>query len=784
MAVFDLSRPASCLGEHITSDHVYRDSDAMNEEARLVLVIKDVATAFMYAYPSALKDAEECQTALPHFIASTDQVGVFYIDDAKDLTKVSKTLGWRHEHSKDYVHQSNAIAERAVRATSEGTCFKLAFLMCMGLRSAMSESALATLQMLLTAQAAEIEDASRKVEQPMVIDPAPGKSIPLPEGDRYYDSGLTTWRYTNILPRGGEAIMDDEDDWRNQRRRNKKLRFKWPAPMSREEITDLMVLVARPVGKKELTQNAKAQAAVDMNKKALEMESAIERYKRVAGPEFRKLKKVATPFYDGKIACPIKAEAEIKGKLAGIARSAMDYRRFVEAEAEMHKQLAGIRDPGSVDIEAIAPRSDQDATPEEIALANELGIFALDLGYNRASKEAASSSTVFKGVEELTEEENVVYSFPRGSVGSQKPDGRKLTSKSGPSSPPAKSSSSVDTDVVMRTHGSAGQILCTMTIPADSAEASPPGRDGAYWLRGTDLPVSDVLEAFKLPSDNKPRYQVLIRKTSDIEFEIQRVHCVQGHMGALLSDQADVKDTREAVHTFVEWDASLMTRPKISPYDRYSVAFEKFPLKLGYRGTCVRNCSDVARYRFIPRGLALHGRGTTPLTLVMMSKDLSGSDRIDKALDKWDKQDIQDYVFIGNDEQMEKELKFWCGAAGMKVLSDGPGPDGQRSVLVGYLSQKEPGAFAIELKIDPSVLTRKRPSLLNYSVMQPTVNALCFTQVSQPDTVFDMYARVEASPGTSMVGDARYLDCEALLATSSPHPSRLKNGAGDTHETG
>ena len=38
-------------------------------------------------------------------------------------------------------------------------------------------------------QAAEIEDASRKVEQPMVIDPAPGKSIPLPEGDRYYDSG-------------------------------------------------------------------------------------------------------------------------------------------------------------------------------------------------------------------------------------------------------------------------------------------------------------------------------------------------------------------------------------------------------------------------------------------------------------------------------------------------------------------------------------------------------------------------------------------------------------------
>ena len=40
-------------------------------------------------------------------------------------------------------------------------------------------------------------------------------------------SRLTNWRYTNILPMGGEAILEDEDDWRNVRRRNKKFRFKW-----------------------------------------------------------------------------------------------------------------------------------------------------------------------------------------------------------------------------------------------------------------------------------------------------------------------------------------------------------------------------------------------------------------------------------------------------------------------------------------------------------------------------------------------------------------------------
>ena len=38
-------------------------------------------------------------------------------------------------------------------------------------------------------------------------------------------------------------------------------------------------------------------------------------------------------------------------------RSAMDYRRFAEAEADLHKELAGIRDLGGADIEALAPKT-------------------------------------------------------------------------------------------------------------------------------------------------------------------------------------------------------------------------------------------------------------------------------------------------------------------------------------------------------------------------------------------------------------------------------------------
>ena len=46
------------------------------------------------------------------------------------------------------------------------------------------------------------------------------------------------------------------------------------------------------------------------------LQQAIDRYKELAG---HNLKKVATPFYDDKIARPMEAEAETKGKLSPIA---------------------------------------------------------------------------------------------------------------------------------------------------------------------------------------------------------------------------------------------------------------------------------------------------------------------------------------------------------------------------------------------------------------------------------------------------------------------------------
>ena len=83
---------AKDFGDHKTADHImiYRDKDTVIEDSRLALVIKDVATGFCYAYPSALKSADECTSALQHFTSSKDVIKNFYSDRAPELSAAAK----------------------------------------------------------------------------------------------------------------------------------------------------------------------------------------------------------------------------------------------------------------------------------------------------------------------------------------------------------------------------------------------------------------------------------------------------------------------------------------------------------------------------------------------------------------------------------------------------------------------------------------------------------------------------------------------------------------------
>ena len=189
-------------------------------------------------------------------------------------------------------------------------------------------------------------------------------------------------------------------------------------------------------------------------------------------------------------------------------------------------------------------QGDEDAAEEEIALANSLRIFALDLSDERTSSEAAATTAkVFKGIEDLTDEElrkSVVYTLPRGSVGisnamkemnlgqplskaltkgvqqGSSGAGLNLSTKVAPPVPPKKApqpkaTSSTETDVYMRPTDVPGKAsaptpkepvqpppkkMPVQRAPSPAAKAaakpaappaSPPGRDGT-WIKGTDLP--------------------------------------------------------------------------------------------------------------------------------------------------------------------------------------------------------------------------------------------------------------------------------------------------------
>ena len=104
----------------MTCDHVvvYRDTEASIEGSRSALIAKDVGASFVHAFPSGRKSTG--YHSLTHFVSDKDSVGIIYSDNAIEIATAIKDLGWRHEQSKAYIHQSNALAERVIRTTTEG----------------------------------------------------------------------------------------------------------------------------------------------------------------------------------------------------------------------------------------------------------------------------------------------------------------------------------------------------------------------------------------------------------------------------------------------------------------------------------------------------------------------------------------------------------------------------------------------------------------------------------------------------------------------------------------
>ena len=116
---------AEKFGDHITADFIVtRDEDELGiDDEKSALVVKDIATGFMYVYPNVRRttNANAAILAIKHFVGHTEESGVFYSDNAPELIPAMKILQCRHVLSRDYIPKSDAQAERAVRSVLEGT---------------------------------------------------------------------------------------------------------------------------------------------------------------------------------------------------------------------------------------------------------------------------------------------------------------------------------------------------------------------------------------------------------------------------------------------------------------------------------------------------------------------------------------------------------------------------------------------------------------------------------------------------------------------------------------
>ena len=113
------------FGDMITMDHIV--SDRLNqcglEGERDLLVVYDLGTGWLGAYPVTGKHADKVASCLTHFIGH-DTVLAFHSDNAKELLKGAQMLRGPpavHDNGIPGVHQSNSYAEVRVKQVIHGT---------------------------------------------------------------------------------------------------------------------------------------------------------------------------------------------------------------------------------------------------------------------------------------------------------------------------------------------------------------------------------------------------------------------------------------------------------------------------------------------------------------------------------------------------------------------------------------------------------------------------------------------------------------------------------------
>ena len=112
---------AENVGDLITEDHkVLSDNCESRNNHRYAVVVQDLATQWIQAYPCKTKTSQETQRSLQKFLEPERKPKVIYTDNS-EFGKACGDLSWTHCTSTPHRSETNGIAERAVRRVKGGT---------------------------------------------------------------------------------------------------------------------------------------------------------------------------------------------------------------------------------------------------------------------------------------------------------------------------------------------------------------------------------------------------------------------------------------------------------------------------------------------------------------------------------------------------------------------------------------------------------------------------------------------------------------------------------------
>ena len=94
---------AAKFGDMITADHkVLSDNCESRNNHRYAVVVQDLATQWIQAYPCKTKTSKETQRSLQKFLEPDRQPKVIYTDNSLEFGKACEDLFWNHSTSKPH----------------------------------------------------------------------------------------------------------------------------------------------------------------------------------------------------------------------------------------------------------------------------------------------------------------------------------------------------------------------------------------------------------------------------------------------------------------------------------------------------------------------------------------------------------------------------------------------------------------------------------------------------------------------------------------------------------